>query len=64
MQTILDKAEEYVNSNELDIAEKMYLEGYTYENWRDKFGPQLLVGISYCFVFNHKDTKKSQETLD
>jgi len=55
----LTKAEEYVTNNELENAEKMFLEGYSYENWRDKFGPQFLAGISYCFVFNHKDTKKS-----
>ncbi|CDW78100.1 thioredoxin [Stylonychia lemnae] len=64
IQSLITKAEEYVDTNKLDLAEKMYLEGYSHENWREKFGPQFLVGISYCFVFNHKDTKKSQETIN
>eukprot|EP00347_Sterkiella_histriomuscorum_P004761 403359210 len=64
MQTILDKAEEFINNNELENAEKIFMEGYTYENWRDKFGPRLQVGIAYCFVINHRDIKKSQEILD
>lgn len=41
MNDLLKSAEEYINTNELEIAEKLFLEGMTYENWRNKFGPQL-----------------------
>ena len=31
--------EEYITTKEFDMAEKMLTEGYSYEVWREKFGP-------------------------
>ncbi len=39
IQTLLDKAQEFLEKEEWEPAEKMLNEGYSYENWRDKFGP-------------------------
>ena len=39
MEDLISRAEGYINENKLDIAEKVLVEGYSYENWRDKFGP-------------------------
>lgn len=61
MKEVLSKAEEHITKNEVDAAEKYYIDGYQYENWREKFGPQMLVGIAYCQL--KKDIAKAEETL-
>ena len=34
----------------MENAEQLLIEGYGYENWRPKFGPQLLVGLAHLRV--------------
>jgi len=43
----------------------MYLEGDTYEQWKDKFGPEIKVGLAACAFFKDgkKDVKKAQGYL-
>jgi hypothetical protein len=43
----------------------MLNEGYSFENWRDKFGPQILVGLAACQMFKNatKDVKKVESIL-
>ena len=44
----------------------MYLEGDTYEQWRDRFGPEIKVGLAACAFFkdSKKDVKKAQGFLN
>jgi thioredoxin-like negative regulator of GroEL len=48
IQTLLDRAQEFLQKEEWEPAEKMLTEGYSYENWRDKFGAQIIVGLAAC----------------
>lgn len=42
----------------------MLNEGYSYENWRDKFGPQIIVGLAACQLYLDKlDLKKVESFL-
>ena len=63
MMDLITRAEGYINDNNLEVAEKVLAEGLSYDNWRDKFGPQLLVGIAYCQLFRSEELKKCKETL-
>lgn len=38
-------------------------DGLTYEQWRDKFGAQLLIGVAYCQLMRYSDPAKARETL-
>jgi thioredoxin-like negative regulator of GroEL len=51
MKDLMKRIEEYLETNQLELAEKLLFEGVSYETWRDKFGPQLYVGIAYCQLF-------------
>lgn len=53
-----------VRENNLEQAEKYFQEIYVYENWRDQYGPRLLIGMSYCAFFLHKEVTKAQEIMD
>ena len=48
IQTLLERAQEFLEKEEWEPAEKMLNEGYSYENWRDKYGPQIIVGLAAC----------------
>ena len=37
--TAITAIEEYITNGELELANKMLTEGYSYEIWREKFGP-------------------------
>jgi|LauGreDrversion4_2_1035121.scaffolds.fasta_scaffold592253_1 hypothetical protein len=65
IETLLNKAQEFLEKNEYEPAEKMLNEGYSFESWRDKFGPQILVGIAACQMFKNgaKDVKKVENLL-
>jgi Fe-S oxidoreductase len=41
----------------------MLQDGWTYEQWRDKFGAQLVTGIAWCHLKINKDTKAAREVL-
>ncbi len=55
MTQFVDKIQEFLEKDDFDTCEKMLLEAYSYENWRPKFGPQLLVGIAYCLAVKEKE---------
>jgi hypothetical protein len=40
-----------ISKKELAAAEKLLLEGYSNEHWREKFGARMLTGIAYCSIF-------------
>jgi hypothetical protein len=60
---LIKRCEEHIEKGELEVAEKMFTEGLTYENWKDKFGPLFYAGIAYCQVFRSKDIRKAKVTL-
>jgi thioredoxin-like negative regulator of GroEL len=62
ISTLLAKAQEFLDQGQFEPAENMYLEGDTYEQWRDRFGPEIKVGLAACAFFKEgkKDVKRAQ----
>ena len=48
MVKVLDEAQKYIEQGNFQNAKQILQDGNTYEQWRDKFGAQLLIGIAYC----------------
>jgi|688.fasta_scaffold1016295_1 hypothetical protein len=41
----------------------MLQDGWTYEQWRDKFGAQMVAGIAWCQLMTTKNTALARQTL-
>ena len=48
MENVLREAQNMIEQKHFSNAQQILQDGYTYEQWRDKFGAHLLTGIAYC----------------
>ena len=63
IQTLLDRSQEFLEKEEWEPAEKMLIEGYSYENWRDKFGAMITVGLAACQLGKDKASLDKVEKI-
>jgi hypothetical protein len=63
MAKVMMEAESLIGKKMYKEAETILRDGFTYENWRDKFGAQILTGIAYCQLMTSSDTAVARETL-
>jgi len=63
MEKVMLEAESMIGKKMFKEAETILRDGFTYENWRDKFGAQILTGIAYCQLMQNADTVQARETL-
>jgi thioredoxin len=63
MTQVLSTAETYIEEGNYKQAGQILQDGNTYEQWRDKYGTQMLIGIAYCELMESQDTQKARETL-
>ena len=63
MVNVLKEAQAKLEKKDYSGCEQILKDGYTYENWRDKFGAHLLTGIAYCQLMQNQDTVAARETL-
>jgi hypothetical protein len=52
-----------IEKKDYNTAEQILRDGLTYEQWRDKFGAQLTIGIAHCQLMRYNDPAKARETL-
>ena len=63
MVKVLKEAESMIEDGSYQNAKQILEDGSTYDQWRDKFGADLLTGIAYCQLMLDKDTIAARQTL-
>lgn len=65
IQTLMDRAQEFLEKKEYAPAENLLTEAQSYESWRDKYGAQIIVGIAACQLNKEPrgDLKKIETAL-
>ena len=64
IQTLMDRAQEFLEKKEYTPAENLLTEASSYESWRDKYGAQIMVGLAACQLNKEpRDLKKIESYL-
>lgn len=62
--TLMEKAEELLKSEDMKTAFEVFIDLYQYDALREKFEPTLITGLTYCLTFLHKDYVRATEMID
>jgi len=63
MEDVMSKVKQMITDDDFAQAETVLADSYQLEEWRSKYGTQMIIGLAYCRLFKQDEVRKDTANI-